>query len=228
MCNKHRLLSLIIILIISISPVCFAEKSSEILKNIQDRFDTLSTLKVSISQTNIEFTSMSTTTYIGTLFYQTPDKLRIHYTKPTEQIIVYDGKYLWIYTAELKQVTKQNLQSVSLPIHLLPFIGAKNIDRNEFRKTYSIQLMKSELLSSITTYRIKFKPKNNVDKKPELIFWFNRITYLPVKTKIIDPSNVNITLTFSEFEPNIEFTTNLFALSIPPDCELTDLTSLNR
>ncbi len=41
----------------------------------------------------------------GTLAFQRPDRFRFVYTKPTEQVIVGDGKKVWLYDADLNQVT---------------------------------------------------------------------------------------------------------------------------
>ena len=41
----------------------------------------------------------------GTLAFQRPDRFRFVYTRPTEQVIVGDGKKVWLYDADLNQVT---------------------------------------------------------------------------------------------------------------------------
>lgn len=41
----------------------------------------------------------------GTLAFQRPDRFRFVYAKPTEQVIVGDGKKVWLYDADLNQVT---------------------------------------------------------------------------------------------------------------------------
>jgi hypothetical protein len=39
--------------------------------------------------------------------FQRPGKFRFNYTKPFEQLIVADGKTLWLYDADLNQVTQR-------------------------------------------------------------------------------------------------------------------------
>ena len=41
----------------------------------------------------------------GSFEFQRPGKFRFNYTKPFEQLIVADGKTLWLYDADLNQVT---------------------------------------------------------------------------------------------------------------------------
>lgn len=46
-----------------------------------------------------------TRTSEGTLEFQRPNRFRFAYTLPTEQLIVGDGKKVWLYDADLNQVT---------------------------------------------------------------------------------------------------------------------------
>lgn len=41
----------------------------------------------------------------GTLEFQRPNRFRFSYTAPTEQLIVGDGKQVWLYDTDLNQVT---------------------------------------------------------------------------------------------------------------------------
>ena len=41
----------------------------------------------------------------GEFFIERPGKFRWHYTSPSEQLIVGDGKQVWIYDIELEQIT---------------------------------------------------------------------------------------------------------------------------
>lgn len=43
----------------------------------------------------------------GSFEFQRPGKFRFNYTKPFEQLIVADGKTLWLYDADLNQVTER-------------------------------------------------------------------------------------------------------------------------
>ena len=43
----------------------------------------------------------------GSFAFQRPGKFKFNYTKPFEQLIVADGKTLWLYDADLNQVTER-------------------------------------------------------------------------------------------------------------------------
>jgi len=67
----------------------------------------------------------------GVLAIHRPNRFRWHYTEPNEQIIVADGKRLWLYDVDLEQVTERSMeQSLSgTPAALLS--GGEDI-RNSF------------------------------------------------------------------------------------------------
>jgi outer membrane lipoprotein carrier protein len=48
----------------------------------------------------------------GTFEFQRPNRFRFEYTRPFEQTIVADGQTLWLYDADLNQVTARKQQEV--------------------------------------------------------------------------------------------------------------------
>jgi outer membrane lipoprotein carrier protein len=51
-------------------------------------------------------------TSTGTFEFQRPNRFRFTYRKPFEQLIVADGKTLWLYDVDLNQVTSQSQSKV--------------------------------------------------------------------------------------------------------------------
>jgi len=71
------------------------------LKSFQGRFQ--QTLRDSNARVRQEVS--------GQLFIQKPGKFRWEYAKPDEQLIVSDGRNLWLYDADLEQVTVKPLDA---------------------------------------------------------------------------------------------------------------------
>jgi outer membrane lipoprotein carrier protein len=67
-----------------------------------------------------------TRTSTGTFEFSRPSKFRFDYKKPFEQVIVADGKTLWLYDADLNQVTARNQDAVlgSTPAALIASAGS--------------------------------------------------------------------------------------------------------
>ncbi len=55
----------------------------------------------------------------GTVWMQTPDQFRWHYQDPIEQLIVADGKQVWVYDEDLEQVTVKKQSNELNPIYVI-------------------------------------------------------------------------------------------------------------
>jgi len=66
-------------------------------------------LKAQFSQTVTDRNGRKTQESSGTLFFSRPGKFRWVYQKPYAQLLVGDGKRLWIYDEDLDQVTVRKL-----------------------------------------------------------------------------------------------------------------------
>ena len=51
------------------------------------------------------------------------DRFRVHYTEPNEQLMVSNGKTIWVYTPELNQVIRQPLESAGVNTKIYTEIG---------------------------------------------------------------------------------------------------------
>jgi outer membrane lipoprotein carrier protein len=222
------LLTLIILLMLGLTVSGFAANSGSVLTNIQATFDQLTNIHALITQTNTDTSSKTATTYTGEVFFQKPNKLKIQYSKPAEQTIVFDGNFLWIYTIELKQITKQKLESGAVPVPLLFFAGASNIDAQAFRKKNFISPVKLETINSVSTYRIRVRPKSKSAPFKEQLFWVDAATFMPVKARIIDATGIMVAVVFSKVEPDIEIPNATFSIPIPSGVELVDLTTQTK
>jgi outer membrane lipoprotein carrier protein len=50
----------------------------------------------------------------GRVYIKKKDKFKVHYTEPTEQFLISNGKWMWVYTPNLKQVIKQAAADAAL------------------------------------------------------------------------------------------------------------------
>lgn len=79
------------------------------LARLDNFVDGTKALKAQFSQSVFDRNGRKTQEASGTLFLSRPGKFRWVYTKPYAQLIVGDGKKLWIYDEDLDQVTVRKL-----------------------------------------------------------------------------------------------------------------------
>jgi outer membrane lipoprotein carrier protein len=88
------------------------------------------TLRAQFNQTVLDRAGKVTNESSGTMQFSRPGKFRWEYTKPFPQLIVGDGKKLWIWDGDLEQVTVKKLSESlgSSPAALLA--GSNEIERS--------------------------------------------------------------------------------------------------
>lgn len=91
---------------------------AEVAKKVKQKFENLSTYSADFSITTTEGGRVKNMR--GKLYYKSPGKIRYDFSSPQGDLIVSDGKMLWIYISRLKAVGKQDLT-----------LNTKNEDNNK-------------------------------------------------------------------------------------------------
>src|SRR5437879_12530554 len=74
------------------------------VRGIEAEYGRMTDLKAEISQTSFNKSLNQTIPAAGKVYLKKGGKLRREYTEPTRQVIVSDGKTIWLYTPQLNQV----------------------------------------------------------------------------------------------------------------------------
>ena len=143
----------------------------------------------------------------GTFDFARPNRFRFDYKKPFEQTIVADGQTLWLYDADLNQVTarKQSQVLASTPAALIasaPDVGA-------LRKDFNLEAAgeKDGLLWVQATPKVKDGQLHSV----KVGFRGNDLAAL----EILDSFGQRSVLTFTRMELNAAVSPELFQFKPP-------------
>lgn len=93
---------------IVLSSMCFlAHADSAALNQLDSLLSRWKTLSADFKQTIIDAKGEPQEPYEGHIYLNKPNRLRWVITEPEKQLVVADGKNIWIYDEELEQVTVQ-------------------------------------------------------------------------------------------------------------------------
>jgi len=203
-----------------------AVPTSTVINGIQKRFDGISDFQSTISQVNVDAIG-NKTVYNGEVYFKKPGKIRVVYydsskTK-TQQIAITDGKFMWVYTADLNQVTKQKFDSKALPLPLLVLGGASKIDEG-FRDKNYIKPIERVTVNGTKSLSIIVKPKNKNPDYKEQTLWVEQDTYLPVKAQVKDLQDNVSTITFKDNSSDSGLSDSLFVMPQKKGVKWVDLT----
>jgi outer membrane lipoprotein carrier protein len=79
------------------------------MARLQDFYDNVKSMQADFTQTLFDNTGEVMQRAGGTLVIQRPGKFRWDYKDPYEQLIVADGRKLWLYDIDLEQITVKSM-----------------------------------------------------------------------------------------------------------------------
>jgi len=101
---NRLMLSALICLVLPTASRSWALTLDDVVAKIESNYKNIAAFKGSFKQKATLKTLNKVQEGLGTLLYKKPNKFKWQYTKPTKQEITSDGKTLWIYLPENKQV----------------------------------------------------------------------------------------------------------------------------
>lgn len=209
----YRKIAVLFLVILCVT-VYAAVPTGKVIKGIRDRFDQIDDFQASIIQSNVDAKG-NKTVYTGEICFKRPEKIRLAYFDKKSvypsQIAIANDSSLWVYTAELKQITKQKLDPKNLPLPLLVLGGATQIDEH-FRDKNYIKPIERVILNGVTTYQIIVKPKTKNPDYAEQTLWVNVKNYLPVKAEVKDTMGNTSIVEFNDERTNQDLPDSLFIM----------------
>jgi outer membrane lipoprotein carrier protein len=164
--------------------------------------------------------AVRTRTSSGTFEFVRPNRFKFVYKKPFEQSIVADGQTLWLYDADLNQVTarKQSSALGSTPAALIAaapdlralqaeFTLSSAPDKDGLQWVVAVPRTKEGQLQSV---RAGFRPaERSAAHVPEL-----------AALEILDSFGQRSLLTFSKVEVNAKLASDAFQFKPPPGADI--------
>ena len=145
----------------------------------------------------------------GRVAMSAPRQFRWEYAKPFAQLIVADGKAIWVYDPDLKQVTKrEQVEEQSSPLAAL--IDPTRLDR---------EFVVKELGTTDGLDWIELRPRNPDNAS----FESARLGFGDaglVRMRVVDPLGQRTELSFARWKRNPSFAGNTFRFSPPKGVDI--------
>ena len=141
----------------------------------------------------------------GTAIIKKKDKFRVNYTEPQEQLMVSNGKVIWVYTPAMQQVIKQTVESANVDAKMYTDMGSSIAHFARHSKT--------TLTEDEVNYNLVMVPEKGkgimydeitarIDKKT-LIPVFMGLKYEGAATEVTFTDTVNYTQEEADKEPEL-------------------------
>lgn len=186
--------------------------TSDSVATLQSFLKNVTSLRANFVQVVTSPNSERTRTSSGTFVLSRPNRFRFDYLKPYEQLIISDGKNIWLYDKDLEQVTQRDYSSAldTTPAALLAGGAEATMAQENF--------MLSSLPDAQGLQWVEGKPRQDDGQINVARIGF-RNGVLEV-LEIVDNFRQKSTLTFTDVEINPAIDEQVFVFEIPQGVDL--------
>jgi outer membrane lipoprotein carrier protein len=206
-------LTLLVACVLAVSPGALAAPSlDEAVAALEQAQRRVTDLKAPFRQAAHNRTLNQTVEARGTLYLKKPGRLRWEYQTPTPQEIVSDGKRLWVYTPELKQVNV-----VAAPQALAGPAGSFLQGLGQVREHFHVRFLNpAEPTDAEGRVVLDLTPKQPQPLMARLIVSVDPKSWLVRQAVVHDELGNTVTVRFGETVVNSGLSDALFVFVPPP------------
>lgn len=191
-----------------------AEQRNKLLPAIESAYRTIGDLRAQFVQRSY-FAGLDKSEYSkGAVSFKKPGMMDWDYQEPEKQRFVADGKTLWFYQPELRQVTINDFErafSSDIPVSFLLGLGS-------LQENFSLQ----QACRSERGLALELTPQKPDSTLQRFFLTVEPTSYLPVAAKVVDISGNETTITLINSEINKGISEQQFVFAAPQGVDVID------
>ncbi len=160
----------------------------------------------------------------GILNYKKPNRMYIKFYPPRNEVNVVDGKYVWIYHPEQKQVEKYEMNQSgqsSQGLNFFEFGYGESVDA--VKKNYKITLVDTKEEDKKRFYLLGLQPKDPKSQYSDIRLWIEEGIWLPGKVELYESQGEVVnTIEFKNMKLNKSMSDKLFIFDVPRGVEVIE------
>ena len=204
---KRAVFSLMAWAVLACAPVVARADAVDALKAFVQE---VRTGRSSFTQTVTSPDGAKTKTSSGSFEFSRPDRFRFAYTKPFEQLIVADGQKVWIYDADLNQVSSRKFSQA------LGATPAALLAGGDLARDFDVVAEPSK--DGLDWAKATPKAKDGAFESMRIGFKGKQL----VAVEITDSFAQRSRLTFAQFAPNVELPPQSFQFTVPKGADVLE------
>jgi len=211
-------LRLLVLLTILILPgTLFAETPEQkALDAVQNQYEKVLTFEADFTQQSYVKMMDQTQSVKGTVQIKKPGKMRWVYKAPDTQILISNGKTLWLYVPDEEQATKVPVESIYSSNTPALFLAGKG----KLTQAFNVESVIEENQNIIVT----LIPKNEEQGLERLVLVADKKNYQITGSTVYDKLGNKTEIRFNRIRVNRKIPEEQFQLKTPPNVEILDYT----
>ncbi|MBI2413480.1 MAG: outer membrane lipoprotein chaperone LolA [Deltaproteobacteria bacterium] len=198
---SYRLLVVLAALLMVSSLSFAAVPPDDIVSKIQQKYGTIGTIEADFVQEATSKAMKRSDTSEGKVYFKKPGKMRWEYKKPLQDLIVSNGKTVWVFQPDLSQAIEKPFDAgaAGLATDFLSGIG-------DLKKNFKVKVSDSDTITLV--------PKDTGENIKKITLSLDA-GGLVKKTTIDDAYGNETSITFKNMKTNTELKDSLFEFKPP-------------
>ena len=188
-----------------------SQSLDDVISGLEGSYGRINDLKADFSQNAFNKSLNQTIPAAGSVYLKKGGKLRWEYTQPTAQEIVSDGKTLWVYTPQLKQVNV-----APAPEALAGPAGSFLVGLGKLREHFGVRFMNpAQPKDGDGNVVLDLAPKQPLPTLARLILSVDPRSWEVRKAVVYDQFENTVTMRFTKMALNSGLPDTLFTFTPP-------------
>ena len=192
-------------------------KERDLIQMIQEQYQSIQSFSGHFVQTSYRNNTETVRRAEGLVSYKRPGKMRWLYEVPEEQLLVTNGKTLWLFDPLLENVTIQKLEKLTDGTALSFLLGL-----GDLKADFNRRLISQVLLTSPDALIVELKPKKTAANLSFIQLAVNPVTYNLQKIALMDQHSNYRIIELESMSYNIAIEDNFFEFKVTPDMEVIE------
>ncbi len=204
--------------------VAWGKDIDSILAGIETANAAFKTMKADITFTRTITLLESTETSRGELSYKKPKRLYLKFYPPKNEVNIVDGKYVWVYHPDEKQVEKYEMSKGKQSSQSMSFFEfGYDESVGEARKNYDITLIDTKGEEPKQVYTLNLKPKDPKSQYSGIKLWVEDGFWLPHKIELGESGGEVVnTVELKNIKLNKGMSDKIFTFDAPGNVEIIE------
>ncbi len=203
----RKIIFFILALLLLAPGLATADEVAEIVAKLQKGYESISTVTASFTQeTSSKGGIKPAQVSKGKVWLKKPGKMRWEYSQPEGDLIVSDGRKIWVYQPDLNQAIEKEVDrgASSLTTDFLSGIG-------DITKDFHVSLASSEG----DTYRLALVPMEQQPNIRKLTLEIDKASFVIKKTTVSDHFGNVTKVELKDIKTNVSVQDKLFRFTAP-------------
>jgi outer membrane lipoprotein-sorting protein len=194
---------------------------TDVVKKVKDNFNKLNSYQAEFTILTERKDQKKYTK--GTAYFKKGGKVNFSFTSPVNDVIVSNGKKMWVYIKRLNAVAVQDLKSQDADKGITGAFSDAGVITLFNRYHYSFDSVEQPVLVNKTLYyKLNLKEKVATGGFSEMKVYVDAETFFITKIEANAPAGKKVTLTLSNVEYDVELPNSLFQFNIEDNMKVVE------